>query len=68
MTESLKIKVDFDGETTQALLDFIESAQEGKFTERKPPILVPRIEIQELDKSIYLDDNCDDSLLFGISY
>lgn len=68
MTEKLKIKVDFDGETTKALLDFITETQEGKYTEEKPDlkqITYKRMNIQEQDFSQSSDNN--EILLFGIS-
>ena len=71
MAEPLKIKVDFDGETTKALLNFITETQEGKYTEKKPDltqITYKRLQIQEQDKSHSIDDNNDEILLFGVSY
>ncbi|GEM_PF-3485201 len=70
MSELLKIKVDFDGETTRVLLNFITETQEGKYTENKPDlsqIRFRRLEIQEQDKSNFVDDSNDDNLLFGVS-
>jgi len=68
MTEKLKIKVDFDGKTTKALLDFITDTQEGKYTEEKPDlkqVTYKRLVIQEQDFSQSSDNN--EVLLFGIS-
>lgn len=71
MTEILKIKVNFDGETTKALLNFITETQEGKYTSQKPDltqITYKRLQIQEQDKTHSIDINNDDTLLFGVSY
>lgn len=71
MNEPLKIKVDFDGETTKTLLQFITDTQEGKYTEKKPDltqITYKRLQIQEQDKSHSIDDRNDEILLFGVSY
>lgn len=71
MSEPLKIKVDFDGETTKALLDFITETQDGRYTQKKPDlaqITYKRLQIQEQDKSHSIDDNNDEILLFGVSY
>lgn len=71
MTEPIKIKVDFDSETAQALLNFISETQEGKYTEKKPDltqITYKRIQIQEQDTSNFVDDNNNEVLLFGVSY
>lgn len=71
MAEILKIKVDFDGETTKALLNFITETQEGKYTSQKPDltqITYKRLEIQEQDKTHSIDNNNDEVLLFGVSY
>lgn len=71
MPETIKIKVDFDGETTKALLNFITETQEGRYTENKPDvtqITYKRLQIQEQDKAHSIDDNCDEVLLFGVSY
>ena len=71
MEEPLKIKVDFESETTKAILNFIQETQEGKYTEKKPEltqITYKRLQIQEQDKSHSLDENNDENLLFGISY
>jgi len=71
MAATLKIKVDFDGKTTKALLNFITETQEGKYTEKKPDltqITYKRLQIQEQDKSHSIDDNNDEVLLFGVSY
>ncbi len=68
MTKKLKIKVDFDGENTKALLDFITETQEGKYTDEKPDlkqITYKRMNIQEQDFSQSADNN--EILLFGIS-
>ena len=66
MAETLKIKVDFDGETTKAILNFITETQEGKYTKEKPDltqITYKRLQIQEQDKT-----HCDEILHFGVSY
>lgn len=71
MTEPIKIKVDFDSETTQALLNFITDTQEGKYTEKKPDltqITYKRLQIQEQDSSHFVDDSNTEVLLFGVSY
>ncbi|MFN8333877.1 MAG: hypothetical protein U0U09_02045 [Cyclobacteriaceae bacterium] len=71
MSETLKIKVDFDGETTKALLNFITETQEGKYTEKKPDvtqITYKRLQVQEQDKTHSIDENNDEVLLFGVSY
>lgn len=71
MSETLKIKVDFDGETTKTLLNFITETQEGKYTKKKPDvaqITYKRLQIQEQDKTHSIDDNNDEALLFGVSY
>lgn len=71
MTEPIKIKVDFDSKTTQALLNFITDTQEGKYTEKKPDltqITYKRLQIQEQDSSHFVDDNSNEVLLFGVSY
>jgi hypothetical protein len=71
MTEPIKIKVDFDSETTQALLNFISDTQKGKYTEKKPDltqITYKRLQIQEQDTSHFVDDNNNEVLLFGVSY
>lgn len=71
MTGPIKIKVDFDSETTKALLNFISDTQEGKYTEQKPDltqITYKRLQIQEQDFSHFVDDNTNEVLLFGVSY
>jgi len=71
MAEILKIKVDFDGETTKALLNFITETQEGKYTSKKPDltqITYKRLQIQEQDKTHSIENNNDEVLLFGVSY
>lgn len=71
MSESLKIKVDFDSEDTKALLQFITETQEGKYTVKKPDltqVTYKRLEIQEQDKSQSLDNAEDEIILFGIGY
>jgi hypothetical protein len=71
MAGILKIKVDFDSETTKSLLSFITETQEGKYTENKPnltQITYKRLQIQEQDRSHSIDDNNDEILLFGVSY
>ncbi len=71
MTEPLKIKVDFDGETTKALLNFITETQEGKYTAQKPDltqITYKRLDIQEQDKFHSSDESSNQVLLFGVSY
>jgi hypothetical protein len=71
MAEPLKIKVDFEGETTKVLLNFITETQEGKYTEQKPDltqVTYKRLQIQEQDKSHTIDDSNDEILLFGVSY
>jgi hypothetical protein len=70
MSETLRIKIDFDGET-KTLLNFITETQEGKYTEKKPDvtqITYKRLQIQEQDKTHSIDDNNDEALLFGVSY
>ncbi len=71
MTKPIKIKVDFDSETTQALLNFITDTQEGKYTEKKPDltqITYKRLQIQEQDSLHFVDDGNNEVLLFGVSY
>lgn len=71
MTEPIKIKVDFDGETTKALLNFITDTQEGKYTEKKPDltqITYKRLQVQEQDSTHFVDDGNNEVLLFGVSY
>lgn len=71
MGEILKIKVDFDGEPTSSLLNFITNTQEGKFTAKKPVlpnITYRRIEIQEQDKVHSLENFQDEVILYGVSY
>ena len=71
MTEPLKIKVDFDGETTKALLNFITDTQEGKYTDQKPDltqITYKRLEIQEQDQFHSVEEISNQVLLFGVSY
>lgn len=71
MAEILKIKVDFDGETTKALLNFITETQEGKYTSQKPnltQVTYKRLQVQEQDKFHSVDTTNDDILLFGVSY
>lgn len=71
MSESLKIKVDFDSEDTKALLQFITETQEGKYTVNKPDltqVTYKRLEIQEQDKSQSLDNVDDEIILYGIGY
>ena len=71
MAETLKIKVDFNVETAKVLLNFIEETQDGKYSGKKPDltqITYKRLQIQEQDKSHYIEDNSDEILLFGVSY
>jgi hypothetical protein len=71
MAEILKIKVDFDGVTMGALLNFITETQEGKYTSQKPDltqITYKRIKFPEQDKSHFIDINSDETFLFGTSY
>ena len=71
MAETIKIKVDFDGEITKAMLNFITETQEGKYTKEKPDltqITYKRLQIQEQDKTHFIDEYCDEVLHFGISY
>lgn len=71
MAEILKIKIDFDSETTIAILNFITDTQEGKYTEKKPDltqITYKRLQIQEQDEFHPIDDSNNENLLFGVSY
>lgn len=71
MAETIKIKVDFDGDTTKALLNFITETQEGKYTEKKPDlsqITYRRLQVQEQDAFYNDEDSNDETLLFGVSY
>ena len=70
MPEILKIKVDFDGKDTKAILNFITETQEGKYTSQKPDlklITYKRLQIQEQDKVHSIDNLNNEVLLFGIS-
>jgi len=71
MAKILKIKVDFDGVTTKAILDFIVETQEGKYTSQKPDlkqITYKRLQIQEQDRFHSIDNLNEEILLFGVSY
>ena len=71
MSESLKIKVDFDSKETTALLQFISDTQEGKYTFEKPnlnQVTYKRLEIQEQDKSLQIESSDDEMILFGTTY
>ena len=71
MSENLQIKVDFDGEPTKALLNFISDTQEGKYTSHKPDMIqvtYKRLLIPEQDKSHSIDHMDNEVLLFGVSY
>jgi hypothetical protein len=68
MDDTLKVKVDFDGDTTKSYLNFISDTQEGKYTTQKPDIT------QVTYKRLYIQDqqvfvgNTEEVLLFGVSY
>lgn len=71
MPAPLKIKVGFDNEKANALLDFINETREGKYTAQKPNLTqlrFRRLEIQEQDKTHSVDENNDEVILFGISH
>lgn len=71
MATPLKIKVDFDNETTKSLLGFIEETQEGRYTNQKPNLVQAQYKhllIQEQDTLHHFEDNNDEVLLFGVSY
>jgi len=71
MSYTLKIKVDFDGEETKSLLQFISDTQEGKFTAKKPDltqVTYKRLEIQEQDMLYQSQTGEDEIILYGISY
>jgi len=53
----------------QAIIDFVNDTKEGKYTQSKPDIqfTYQRIEIQEQNETIDLDDIQNNSYLFGIS-
>jgi len=71
MLDPLKVKVGFDNEKTNALLNFINETREGKYTAQKPDltqIKFKRLEIQEQDKIHFADDNNEEIVLFGISH
>lgn len=71
MANPLKIKVDFDNETTKSLLGFIEETQEGWYTNQKPNLVQAQykhLQIQEQDVLQPFEDNNDEVLLFGVSY
>lgn len=68
MSKALEIKVDFDSKETKALLQFISDTQEGKYTAEKPnlnQVTYKRLEIQEQDKSLQIEGNDDEIILFG---
>lgn len=71
MADSLKVQVDFESETSKALLKFITDTQEGKYTEVKPDLTqmaYKRLQIQEQDAASGSDEEGDEILLFGLSY
>jgi hypothetical protein len=68
MQDILKIKVDFDGNTTKSYLNFISNTQEGKYTSQKPDltqVTYKRLYIQEQQM---IDENNEEVLLFGVSH
>lgn len=56
-------------ENLLAIIDFVNETRDGKYTELKPEIefTYQRIEIQEQNETIDLDDLQDGSYLFGIT-
>jgi|OM-RGC.v1.034710303 hypothetical protein len=72
MENVIKIKVDFNNETLNPLLNFVRDTQDGKYTKEKP--ILPsfkftRMEIQENNIFETIEaENQDEVLLFGISY
>lgn len=67
MAKTLKIKVDFDSETTKALLNFITETQEGKYPPHKPDltqITYNRLDIQKQDKFHSTEESKNQVLLF----
>lgn len=71
MPAPLKIKVGFDNEKANELLNFINETREGKYTAQKPDLTqlrFKRLEIQEQDKNHSVDDNNEEIVLFGISH
>ena len=71
MPAPLKVKVGFNNEKANELLNFINETREGKYTAQKPDltqIRFKRLEIQEQDKNHSVDDNNEEIVLFGISH
>lgn len=71
MPAPLKVKVGFDNEKANELLNFINETREGKYTAQKPDLTqlkFQRLEIQEQDKNHSVDDNNEEIVLFGISH
>lgn len=67
--ETLKYKITHN-KASRELLEFIEKTKEGKYTKDKPivsDIAFKRIEIQEQNESINLDNLEEENLLFGIT-
>lgn len=64
-----KINVKYNKEQ-KSILEFVKETKEGKYTAEKPEPLdfsYQRIEIQEQDENIDLDEFLDNSYLFGIT-
>ena len=64
-----KVIVNYDS-NLNTFLDFIEDAKSGKYTDEKPEIVdfkYQRIEIQEQEENIEVEDYQENSYLFGIT-
>ena len=63
-----KVNVKYD-DNHKAIINFVNETKDGKYTEQKPEIefTYQRIEIQEQNETIELDEIQDGSYLFGIT-
>lgn len=70
MENTLKIKVDFDGDTTKSILNFINETKDGKYTNGNP--IVPTVSYQRIEiyngVSYPVSENNNATLLFGTTY
>lgn len=71
MSDIIKIKVDFEQESTKAILDFITSTKDGKYSKEKldlASLKYSRLDVQDTDVIQKINEqNREEILFFGIS-
>lgn len=60
--ETIRLKVSFDGEDLTPVLDFIDSAQKGRYTNDEPVTHLDRID------DLRLDAVQESSILYGMMF